>query len=88
MTDTKDSFDPSDTRQISFMVSKEDSEWIDECLAILQDYDPEFYVRIIGIGDHKYMYKITTKHRNLQHEDYKKFEFKMQLRFGEEMKLR
>ena len=86
--ETTKSFDPNDTRQITFMVDREESEWIDDCLDILQEYDAEFYVRIIGIGDDKYLYKITTKHRNLQHEDYKKFEFKMQLKFGNEMKIR
>jgi len=83
-----DSFDPNDTRQISFLINREESDWVDVHLDRLQEYDPEFYVRIIGVGDHQYLYKITTKHRNLQHEDYKKFEFQMQLRFANTLKIR
>ena len=80
--------DSSDTRQISFMVSHADSEFVDTKLDILQAYDPEFYVRIIGIGDFNYMYKITCKQYNMEHDEYKKFMFQMSLRFGDKVKIR
>lgn len=80
--------DPNDTRQISFLISHEDSEWVDDRLAILKAYDPGFYVRIIGIGDHQYMYKITTQQRHFDHDEFKKFMFQLMLRFGDEITLR
>lgn len=80
--------DPNDTRQISFIVSHADSEWVDERLIILKEYDPGFYVRIIGIGDFNYMYKITTQHKHFEHDEFKKFMFQLQLRFGDQIKLR
>lgn len=83
-----DSHDPNDTRQISFIVSHADSEWIDKRLEILKEYDPGFYARIIGIGDDKYMYKITTQHKHFEHDEFKKFMFQLVLRFGDQIKLR
>lgn len=70
------------------MVNTVDSEWIDARLKILKDYDPGFYVRIIGVGDDKYMYKITTQHKHLEHGEFKKFMFQLVLRFGDKVTLR
>ena len=83
-----ESRDQSDTRQISFMVDEAESEWVDKRLDKLKEYDPGFYVRIIGVGDTKYLYKITTHQKNLEHEDAKKFLFQLELRFGTKLKIR
>ncbi len=80
--------DPNDTRQISFTVDEAESEWVDKNLDRLKEYDPGFYVRIIGIGDTKYLYKITTQQKHLEHEDAKKFLFQLELRFGTKLKIR
>jgi len=81
-------FDPSDTRQISFMLDLKDSEWIDKKLEVLREHDAGFYVHCIGVGDFENLYKITTKHANLQHDDFKKFMFQVELKLGNKVKIR
>ena len=83
-----ESHDQNDTRQISFVVDEDEVDWIDKRLNQLKEYDPGFYVRIIGVGDTKYLYKITTQQKNLEHDDAKKFLFQLELRFGPKLKIR
>ncbi len=83
-----ESRDKNDTRQISFVVDEDEVDWIDKRLNQLKEYDPGFYVRIIGVGDTKYLYKITTQQKNLEHDDAKKFLFQLELRFGPKLKIR
>lgn len=82
------SHDPNDTRQISFVLNHADSEWVDARLKILKEYDPGFYVRIMELLDDKYLYKITTQQKHLEHGEFKKFMFQLVLRFGDKIKLR
>ncbi len=83
-----ESHDQNDTRLISFMIDQTDSDWVDKILDRLKAYDPGFYVRVIGIGDTKYLYKISTHQKNLEHEDAKKFLFQLELRLGPKLKIR
>lgn len=70
------------------MLDETEVDWVDKNIARLKEYDPGFYVRVIGIGDTKYLYKITTHQKNLEHEDAKKFIFQLELRFGSKLKIR
>lgn len=87
MTTTENEKDPNDTRQISFMIDTKQSERIDKLLDNLKDYDPGFYIRIIGIGDN-YLYKISTHQSNMEHETYKKFIFQVELMLGSKLTIR
>lgn len=79
--------DPNDPRVISFTIDKESSAWVDKAIERLDNYDPGFYVRIIGIEDN-YLYKISTTQKHLEHEEAKKFLFQLELRFGRTLKIR
>ncbi len=83
-----ESHDQNDTRQISFMLDEAEVDWVDKNITRLKECDPGFYVRVIGIGDTKYLYKITTHQKNLEHDDAKKFLFQLELRFGAKLKIR
>lgn len=88
MSTTENEKDPNDTRQISFVINKSESQWVDKRITALKEYDPGFYVRILEIGADEYLYKITTHQSNMEHETYKKFIFQLELRFGKVLKIR
>jgi len=80
--------DPNDPVKISFTVKDESLEsWFDERIHLLRVYDPLFYCHQIPTKNGT-MYQITTKYRNLQSEDYKKFMFQIKLKLGEDAKVR
>lgn len=82
-----ESHDQNDTRVISFTVDQAGADWVDKNLDRLKEYDPGFYVQIIDTGS-KYLYRITTHQKNLEHEDARKFLFQLELRFGATLKIR
>lgn len=84
-------FDINDLRLISFSVNLENSIWIDKKIATLKNYDPGFYVQIIGVKrkeDIEYLYRISTHQINLEHEAFKKFIFQLELKLGNKLKIR
>lgn len=87
MTTIENEKDPNDIRQISFVVDKKLSETINKLIYALKEYDPGFYVRIIGINDN-YFYKITTHQSNMEHETCKKFIFQIELILGNKLTIR
>ena len=80
--------DPNDPVKISFTVKDESMEpWFDKRIAELKEYDAGFYCQI-NSWLHGVLYTITTTHRHLEHDDYKKFMFQVKLKLGEDVKIR
>jgi len=80
--------DPNDPVKISFTVKDAEMEpWFDKRIAELKEYDPGFYCQI-NSWMHGVLYTITTTHRHLNSEDYKKFMFQVKLKLGEDVKIR
>ena len=80
--------DPNDPVRISFVVTDPEMEaWFDERLKILKDYDANFYVQINSTLN-GVLYQISTRYRNMQSEEYKKFIFQVKLKLGEDVKIR
>lgn len=84
----KNERDPSDPVKISFVVPDPEMEdWFDERLKILKDYDASFYVHLNSTLN-GVLYQLSTKYRNLQSDEYKKFMFQVKLKLGKDVKVR
>lgn len=80
--------DPNDPVKITFVVKDIEMEpWFDKRIADLKEYNAGFYCQI-NSWLHGLLYTITTTHRHLEHEDFKKFIFQVKLKLGQDVKIR
>ena len=79
--------DPNDPVKISFVANEEYEDWIDEKLKTLKDYDSSFFVQQTATRG-GILYQISTKHRNMRSEEYKRFMFQVKLKLGRDVKVR
>ena len=80
--------DPNDMVNITIQSDDPDAEeWLYSKIETLKEYDPGFYYSFVKTR-FGFLCKISTKVRNTEHDDFKRFFFQARIKFAENLKIR